>query len=262
MTNPQSFIRKKGLISSFSTEHSLQRIVDGIDPEEKEYIFSIKRCLNPDRTPSTRVEFSFDSVIIPRSIEIEGFLIPITPVIPSRSKCKNCKGPHVASSANCPTYHIEFEVTKMRYLANIKRLEAIEKLRETSSELFINSSSNPGSPSSKLLEVNNNDENNKENEAEHNNEEFQNNDLELDPGFPNQAHSVSKAALMNSIHSNFSTSLDESMQLIGLGLTQEGNLDSDSEMNVDEVPLLSDFNENNVRNFSTPYWQQTIITQS
>lgn len=185
-------------MSSFSIDRIFQRIVEGLNPEDKEIIFSIKRCLNPYRTISTRVEFVFEIVVIPKYIVIEGFAVNITPVIlrPSRcfrcqrfcyvaaqcrsskaycefcseghrtilcpkcnnrKKCQNCREEHLASSTDCPIYKMEFEVSKMRYLENVGRVEAIEILRKVSPELLYNFSSNPGTPSSNHNEINNNE---------------------------------------------------------------------------------------------------------
>lgn len=66
-------------------------MVEGLDPDDRESIHSIRRCLNEDKNLSSRVEFVFDSVVIPRNITIEGFSIPITPVIPKPSRCFRCQ---------------------------------------------------------------------------------------------------------------------------------------------------------------------------
>ncbi|XP_043463622.1 uncharacterized protein LOC122499372 [Leptopilina heterotoma] len=295
---PDSFIRKKGFTNAFPPDRTIERIVEGLDPDDRNSIRSIRRCFNEDHSLSSRVEFIFDSIVIPRNIEIEGFSIPITPVVPKPSRCfrcqrhchvlaqcrssrpyceycseahqttycpnlnrerlcKNCKGKHVASSADCPIYIREFEISKLRYVANLNREDAISFLIRKSPDLFQHQSGEQGSP-------NRNQPGNSINKAANNNDrENRVQPLTLPEITPGSDSNPKNFSEHDSTQTNNNNNPFPGLTTDNNGKDPKNSEPSDSLANsIESLSSLPSELSHLAVGVSTPYLQRTLLSQS
>ncbi|XP_043473426.1 uncharacterized protein LOC122505707 [Leptopilina heterotoma] len=88
---PDTFLYKRGFTDWFPPERSVRDIVRVSSPEELKNITCIKRLVRPPNIITNRVEFSFNSLTVPRFITVGGFSIQITPVIQRPRRCFRCQ---------------------------------------------------------------------------------------------------------------------------------------------------------------------------
>ncbi|XP_051161344.1 uncharacterized protein LOC127291699 [Leptopilina boulardi] len=115
---PDSFLRKKGFTRWFPTNRSVRDIVRVCREGDLDNIASIRRIIDDRNTILEKIEFTFNSPIVPRNIVLGDFVIPITPSLQRPRRCFRCQRYcHVANQ--CRSTYPTCEFCSGRHLTDL-----------------------------------------------------------------------------------------------------------------------------------------------
>lgn len=126
--------------------------------------------------------------------------------------------------------------------------------------MFQNYCSNPSFPNTNFNKINNNYLESVR--STNDNDQSETRDFDSNAQFPILSSQVAGQDSSDPDLSNAAASLSDYLPMRDTDFSQERNLGASETLDLGKHPLFSELEEQVDRNISTPYWQQTIITDS